>query len=118
LAKSNQWKVVYSGPLYKSMRIDGNTVRLSFAHAAGLRARDGKRLTEFQLAGGDGKFVDAVAEIDGETIVVSAEAVKSPTRVRFSWHKLANPHLINGSGLPASPFQTNKWRGGTGETSD
>ncbi|MEO1971653.1 MAG: hypothetical protein ABGX07_08860 [Pirellulaceae bacterium] len=88
------------------MRIDGNTVRLSFAHAAGLRARDGKRLTEFQLAGGDGKFVDAVAEIDGETIVVSAEAVKSPTRVRFGWHKLANPHLINGSGLPASPFQT------------
>mgnify|MGYP000388015063 CR=1 FL=1 len=37
--------VVYSGPLYKSMQVDGKKVRLSFAHVGGgLRSRDGKPL--------------------------------------------------------------------------
>lgn len=115
LAKSYDQELVYSGPLYKSMSIEGDKVRLSFAHAAGLKSRDGKPLTEFKIADTDGNLVDAVAEIDGETIVVSADGVKSPKHVRFGWHKLANPNLVNGAGLPASPFQTDKWRGGTGE---
>lgn len=115
LAKTYGKDVVYSGPLYRSMTIDGNKVRLSFAHAAGLKSRDGKPLREFQVAGEDGRFVDAVAEIDGETVIVSAEAVAAPQQVRFGWHKLTNPNLVNGSGLPASPFQTSNWLGGTGE---
>ena len=107
--------VVYSGPLYKSMKADGDRIRLQFAHAVGLKTRDDKPLSEFQIAGADGKFVDATAEIDGDDVVVSAAGVKAPQHVRFGWHKLANPNLINGAGLPASPFQTDKWRGGTGE---
>ena len=115
LAKSYKRELVYSGPLYKSMKVEGDKVRLTFAHAKGLRARNDKPLTEFQIAGADGEFVKAVAEIDGESVVVSAEGVASPKQVRFGWHKLANPNLVNGAGLPASPFQTDKWRGGTGE---
>jgi sialate O-acetylesterase len=107
--------IVYSGPLFKSLSIDGNAGRLTFAHADGMKSRDGKPLTEFQIAGESGEFVDATAEVDGEAIVVSAASVAKPTQVRFGWHKLANPNLINGAGLPASPFQTNNWRGGTGE---
>ena len=115
LAKTYGKDVVYSGPLYKSSNVDGNKVRLEFAHADGLKSRDGKPLSEFQVAGEDGKFVDAIAEIDGESIVVGAEGVTTPQHVRFGWHKLANPNLVNGAGLPASPFQTNDWQGGTGE---
>ena len=108
--------IVYSGPLYKSMKIEGDNIRLSFAHTAkGLKSRDGKPLSEFQIAGKDGKFVTATAEIDGNTVVVSAKDVTSPTQVRFGWHKLANPNLMNSAGLPASPFQTKNWTGGTGE---
>jgi sialate O-acetylesterase len=108
--------LVYSGPLYKSMKIEGAKIRVSFAHATGgLAARDGKDLNEFQIAGADGAFVPAKAVIDGETVVVSADGVKAPKSVRFGWHKVANPNLINKAKLPASPFQTDNWTGGTGE---
>ena len=49
------------------MKVEGNKVRLSFAHlGGGLASRDGKPLSEFQVAGADGKFVPAEAAVDGE----------------------------------------------------
>ena len=57
----------------------------------------------------------AKAKIDGSSVVVSAEGVAEPKQVRFGWHKSATPNLINLEGLPASPFQTKDWQGGTGE---
>ena len=108
--------LVYSGPLYKSMKVEGDKVRLSFAHVGGgLKSRDGKPLSEFEIAGGDGKFLPAQAAIDGDTVVVEAKEVASPTQVRFGWRNGASPNLVNKEGLPASPFQTNNWQGGTGE---
>ncbi|MEQ9411228.1 MAG: sialate O-acetylesterase [Fuerstiella sp.] len=107
--------LVYSGPLYESMKVDGNSIRLTFAHTGdGLKSSDGKALTEFQIAGDDGRFVDANAEIDRHSVVVSAETVEKPTQVRFAWHKVCQPNLVNSAGLPASPFQTDNWQGGTG----
>ena len=109
-------KVVFSGPLYKSMEVEGKRIRIHFAHTAGkLGSRDGKALREFQIAGIDGQFVAATAVIDKETVLVSAAGVSSPTQVRFGWHKLANPNLINKAMLPASPFKTSNWSGGTAE---
>ena len=108
--------LVYSGPLYKSMSIEGNKIRVQFAHVGGgLKSRDAKPLSEFRIAGADGKFVAAEAVIDGQSVVVTAKEVDAPTQVQFGWHKVANPNLINREGLPASPFQTNDWQGGTGE---
>jgi len=108
--------LVFSGPLYRSMAVEGNKVRLSFAHAAkGLKSRDGKPLSEFEIAGADGKFVPAEAAIDGMTVVVQSKDVAEPKHVRFGWRNTANPNLVNSEGLPASPFQTNGWQGGTGE---
>lgn len=108
--------VVYSGPLYKAMKVDGNSIRVEFAHVAdGLKSRDADALSEFQIAGSDGNFVNAEAKIDGNTVVVSSSEVAEPKAVRFGWHKLANPNLVNSEGLPASPFQTDNWQGGTGE---
>ncbi len=108
--------LVYSGPLYKSMKVEGSKIRLSFAHVGGgLKSRDGKPLSEFEIAGADGKFVPAEAVIDGNTVIVQAKDVAKPTQVRFGWRNEANPNLVNKEGLPASPFQTNNWQGGTGE---
>ncbi len=108
--------LVFSGPLYRSMTIEGNKVRLSFAHVGqGLKSRDGKPLSEFEIAGADGKFVPAEAVIDGATVVVHSKDVAEPKHVRFGWRNTANPNLANSEGLPASPFQTNNWQGGTGE---
>jgi sialate O-acetylesterase len=107
---------VYSSPLYKGMKVEGNKIRLSFAHTGtGLKARDGKTLTEFEIAGEDGKFVPAKAEVDGKTVLVWAEGIDQPTQVRFGWSNTANPNLVNSAGLPASPFRTKDWQGVTGE---
>lgn len=102
--------LVYSGPLYKDMKVEGSAIRLSFDHTAGgLTSRDGKDLSHFQIAGEDKKFVDAGAKIDGETIVVSSDQVTKPAAVRFGWNELAEPNLMNKAGLPASPFRTDRW---------
>ena len=108
--------LVYSGPLYKSMKADGNKIRLNFAHlGGGLVSRDGNPLSEFQIAGADGNYIAAQAEIDGDSVVVSSKEVAEPKNVRFAWHKLSNANLSNKAGLPAAPFTTENWRGGTGE---
>ena len=66
--------LVYSGPLYKSMKVEGNKVRIEFDHiGAGLKSRDGKPLSWFSIAGKEGDFVDATAAIDGNSIIVSSD---------------------------------------------
>jgi len=108
--------LVYSGPLYRSMKVDGGKVRLSFAHVGGgLKSRDGKELSEFEIAGDDDNFVAAKATIEGNEVVVESKDVSKPTQVRFGWKNTANPNLSNKEGLPASPFRTKDWKGGTGE---
>ncbi|MBI1915429.1 MAG: sialate O-acetylesterase [Planctomycetes bacterium] len=108
--------IEYSGPLYKGIKVDGSRVRVSFSHTAGgLKAADGKPLTDFEIAGEDGKFVPAEADIDGETVIVHAKDLKTPTQVRFGWNNTARPNLANKAGLPASPFQSKDWKGSSAE---
>ena len=53
-------------------------------------------------------LIEAKAEIDGESVVVSADGVKQPVAVRFGWDQIAEPNLSNKDGLPASPFRTDR----------
>jgi sialate O-acetylesterase len=110
LAKIHGQKdLVYSGPLFKAMAVEGNKVRICFDNVgSGLVSRDGKPLTCFKIAGEDKKFVDAKAEIDGQAVVVSADGVDKPVAVRFGWHQESEPNLSNKEGLPVSPFRTDK----------
>jgi len=100
--------VVCSGPSYKSMKIVNNTIEVSFDNiGSGLKSRDGKPLTWFSIAGVDGKFVSAVAEIKGNKVIVSSPDVKQPVLVRFAWNEAAQSNFVNGEGLPAVPFRSN-----------
>jgi sialate O-acetylesterase len=99
--------LVYSGPLYKGIKIEGNQIAVSFKHTgAGLATRDGKDVSDFEVAGEDGKFVPAQARIENDKVLVSAEGVSAPKNVRFAWDQLAQPNLMNKEGLPASPFSS------------
>lgn len=103
-------ELVYSGPLYESMAVENDKVRIKFKHTApGLVSRDGKPLSWFSIAGDDKQFYPATADIDGETVVVSTPKVPKPAAVRFGWNQIAEPNLSNKAGLPASPFRTDKW---------
>lgn len=101
--------LVYSGPLYKSMKVEGNKVRIEFDHVGGgLKSRDGKPLSWFTIAGKEGDFVDADAVIDGKSVVVSSDKIAEPAAVRLGWNELAEPNLMNAEGLPAGPFRTSR----------
>ena len=114
LAKVYGRELVYSGPIYKSMAVEGDKIRLQFDHVGGgLTASDGKPLVEFTIAGADQKFVPAVAQIDGNAIVVHSDQVAQPAAVRYAWRDEATPNLANKEGLPASPFRTDAWKGVT-----
>jgi sialate O-acetylesterase len=112
LAKVYGKEIVYSGPLHKSMTVEGNKIRVKFEHVGGgLVSRDGKPLGEFTIAGDDRKFVPATAQIDGDSIVVSSAEVAAPVAARFAWRDNTEPNLSNKEGLPASPFRTDSWKG-------
>jgi sialate O-acetylesterase len=104
-------EIVYFGPLYKSMKVDGNKIRVRFDFVdGGLIAKDGKELNEFTIAGADQKFVVAKAVIEGDEVVVSSDQVANPAAVRFAWRNIPNPNFYNKAGLPASPFRTDDWK--------
>jgi sialate O-acetylesterase len=98
-------EVVHSGPVFDSMKVDGNRARLKFQYADGLHAKDGA-LKGFAIAGEDKKFVWADAKIEGDAVVVSAKGVEKPVAVRYAWADNPECNLYNGAGLPASPFRT------------
>jgi sialate O-acetylesterase len=102
--------LVFSGPLYESMAVEGPRARLRFRHiGSGLISLDGRPLTWFEVAGEDRIFYKAQAEIEGDGVVVWSPRVEKPTAVRFGWNQLAEPNLGNQEGLPASPFRTDRW---------
>lgn len=101
--------VVYSGPLYKSMKVVGNKAVLTFSSiGTGLVVR-GDVLKQFAIAGQDGQFVWGTAEIQNNKVIVWSDQVEHPVAVRYAWAD--NPegaNLYNKEGLPASPFRTDK----------
>lgn len=101
--------IVYSGPLYREAKVEGNKIRVFFDHVHSGLVVKGDELTHFQIAGADGEFRPAKAVIDGETVVVWSEEVPQPVAVRFGWSDDAEPNLFNGAGLPASPFRTDNF---------
>jgi len=107
-------QVEYSGPVYKSMRVERNKIILNFDHVGkGLEARDKYGyLKGFAIAGSDQKFKYAKADIDGSEVVVYSEEVNSPVAVRYSWENdPAESNLFNKDGFPAGPFRTDTWKG-------
>ena len=106
--------IVYSGPIYKGMKIEGNNVTLYFDHVGGgLIAKDILSLSKdgelkgFAIAGADKKFVWATATIvDGNKVVVNNASVANPIVVRYGWAAYPVVNLYNKENLPASPFRT------------
>ena len=98
-------KVVDSGPLYSSMEVEGNKVRVRFKSAEGLKTK-GDKLTGFAIAGADKNWVWAEAQIDGSSVVLSNKAISSPVAVRYNWAQNPIGNLVNGAGLPAFSFRT------------
>jgi sialate O-acetylesterase len=117
LADTYGKEMIKSGPIYRSMNVNGNSIVLEFKYVGGgLVAKDGEDLKGFAVAGADRKFVWADAKIVGNTIVVSSDQVTEPVAVRYAWADNPVCNLYNTEGLPASPFRTDDWPGVTAES--
>jgi sialate O-acetylesterase len=107
-----------SGPVFHQATVFAKKKKIVviFKHAkSGLKTRDGKPPSHFEVAGEDGFFHPATAKIiqvknkSGDKKVAAIEltcpALTSLKAARFAWHELAEPNLINGDGLPAGAFR-------------
>ena len=106
--------IVYSGPIFREMRIEGKQAILGFDHTgSGLVAKDRYGyLKGFAMAGSDRVFHWASARIRENEVILSCDQVDEPVAVRYGWAD--NPedvNLFNIERLPASPFRTDDWPG-------
>ncbi|MFA6293036.1 MAG: sialate O-acetylesterase [Victivallales bacterium] len=135
IAKTYGRSVVYSGPVYSSMRIDGDKARIKFLNAdGGLIAKPlpsvhvlkyasvspdvpvtaplvlpspGSKVQGFAICGEDRIWKWADAKIEGpDEVVVWNPEISKPVAVRYAWADNPTCNLFNASGLPASPFRT------------
>ena len=129
LAKTYGRAIPHSGPTCASMKIEGNSIRLTFDNLAGglvarevsatsdvmakakktaplVRNRPHSQLEGFALCGANRKWVWADARIEGATVVVWSDQVPAPIAVRYAWADNPTCNLFNQAGLPATPFRT------------
>lgn len=122
---SNGDKLYRMGPLYKSSVVKGNTIVVNFECTGKLSVMPSSRYTdstgvekiangefnpdilnEFEIAGADGIWHSAKAEITANNqVTVSSEAVLKPVSVRYCGSDYPeSPNLTDESGLPSYVF--------------
>jgi sialate O-acetylesterase len=95
-------------PMFKSMQVAKNKVRIDFTNAdIGLMSKG--PLTEFYIAGEDKNFVPAEAKIEKNSVVVWNKNVTKPVAVRFGFRNAAVLNLYNKEGIPVNLFRTDDW---------
>ncbi len=122
----------YSGPIYRSMKVEGGKIRIEFDHAEnGLVAKPlpkvyqvntlreetaplkpnspGSELEGFAICGEDRAWVWADAKIDGKSVLVWSDKVPNPVAVRYAWAENPTCNLYGKDDLPASPFRTDQF---------
>ena len=108
--KTDHWPY----PQYKSMSVKGGKVIITLDQAEGITTRDGGAPGGFSIAGDNGWFIFAKAEIDNGKIVVWHENISDPKAVRYAWMRNPVPaNVIDRRGLPLLPFRTDDLPGKT-----
>lgn len=100
-----------TGPLYKSMQVEGDKIRISFDEAGKGLTVFRQPVTGFEIAGEDKVFHSAEVRFgkDMQTLTVSSPEVKAPVAVRYAFKDYVKGSLYNMAGLPASSFRTDNW---------
>lgn len=116
----NNQQVVFSGPIYESMKIVGNTIELTFNTLGSAMKFKSTGIpigtpSNFVIAGTNKVFSWAQARIEGNKVIVWNDAIPNPVAVRYAWgqnpagQKLFNTNVTPALELPTSPFRTDSW---------
>ncbi|CAA6676255.1 Sialic acid-specific 9-O-acetylesterase [Lentimonas sp. CC4] len=98
-------EVEAEGPVMQQVSSTGGTLVVQFTHAAGMTTTDGAAPSGFWIADDSANWVPATAQIQGETVVLSAAELNQPLYVRYAFAGKPTVNLVNGAGLPAYPFR-------------
>jgi len=105
LHHSYDYNIESDGPICHSVSAKDNGLELQFIHAKSLSAKGG-RLIGFEVAGADGIYYPAEAQItSSNTILVRSSSVTRPLYIRYGWQPFTRANLVNEVGLPCSTFQ-------------
>jgi sialate O-acetylesterase len=102
--------VTWGSPAYQSTKREGHRLVLSFR----IRGKEALTLTGepagFVIAGADGKFFEAKAQVVNRTsVAVWSDEVADPVYVRYAWSGMPFCHLVTESGLPVGVFRTDNF---------
>ncbi len=111
--------VMPSGPLYKSCKVEGSTIRVKFDYSENglmLAKKEGYEppaptpdapMPWLSIQAKDGSWHLADGKIDGSDLIVSSKEVTEPIAVRYAYTQYPiGCNLYNKHGMPASPFST------------
>lgn len=108
--------IAHASPRLESFEMKEGLVVLTFGNCRSLTTFDTNKLRGFAIAGDDKKWVWADAEISKDNrrqIIVSSPEVPEPVAVRYGWADNPVCNVYSASGLPLTPFRTDKWPGVT-----
>ncbi len=119
-------EIAVSGPVYKSAKVVGRKMELTFETTGDLTVMPQKQYAdktgdelikknrvdvsvpqEFEIAGKDGVYHPAKATIRKNVVVLESPKVKAPVSARYAWGAYPEfPNLTDETGLPALSFST------------
>lgn len=98
------------GPIYKDFLYKDGGMEITFDHAKdGLVCKE-DAITGFEIAGADGVFVEAKAELIKNTVFLQAEGVDEPVVARYLWTNYSEVPVFGANGLPMAPFRTHLFK--------
>jgi len=96
-------------PTLKESKVENGKFVLTFNHAASWYTAGNQPVKNFEVAGEDGNFVEAKAEIKGAQLVVGSDKVAAPKQLRFMGDQTCEGNLYSEACLLPGAFhiQTN-----------
>ena len=101
-------KMLYGGgevsPRALALRAEGNALAVSLSAPVG--TKDGQDPALLEIAGEDGCYVPARAEIRGRELILSADGIEKPVYARYAWTDWSDRvNLCGENRLPLEPFR-------------
>lgn len=116
------------GPRYKSHHTEGNRLIVEFDTTGNLKVMDTKqysddhsaevwekrgidttKIQEFEIAGNDGEYYPAEAQISGNTLILTSSKVTDPVSLRYAYSAYPEcPNLTDDTNLPTYAFAAEK----------
>ncbi len=102
-------RIIYRNPEYKSAKVKGNSLIVSFNNAAGGLQVKGNVIKGFYISGFTENWQPADAKLDKGKIILSNKDIKDPLNIRYGFSNTSIGTVFSAEGLPLIPFRTDSW---------